>query len=505
MNIQPSFTAKGVLYNLILYTLAAFLHPSIIGASHQPDTHLNTFPLGKNTSANVNELIILAQQKQISGKTTEVPSKPELFSNQPAITGNDATTERMFGQRGGFIHPYFKLQGEWTDNLYNLDVAQVDTFLATASAGVWYSLPRLDEVPVSFLTHNSAIGGARLLSTRDDSFERSIAYLSGNINYTTYTENSDLNYASGNIEGLYQQNLPVGITLGVLDRFTRGQDAFDRGSFLPEDFNEEGDSLVKTTPSVIRQYYSNLANLSIYVDVSSKLTGELQYSNFFLNYDDDDNSWLNRTDNRYGASLKYKYSPKTSFVLEYDHVVIDYETEDIYNGDSSFYVFGMTWKGSEKTSLSAKGGYQTKQYSSGDASDLGTFTSQIVFNYAITDKTKIAFYLYKALEESNSQVNSGMDTIATNLHYEQRFNYRVLARVDFNYEKNEYEAFTSDAINDSIEQRSDTRFLVRPAIEYTLRDWLMFDLSYIFENRNSNLNNFDYTTQRVTFSVNMAF
>ncbi|GAB4346393.1 MAG: hypothetical protein Kow0089_23730 [Desulfobulbaceae bacterium] len=420
------------------------------------------------------------------------------------MSGAEATTEKMFGPRGGILHPYFSMQGEWTDNLYNINIDEQESFSTVTAAGLWYSIPRRDEVPVRFSINNSAVGGTRFSLDTGEDFERFQAYLFGGADYTTYSNFSDLDYTSWRLEGLYQQNFPAGFSIRVLDRFSGDRDYYDIGSFLPRDFtNQDGTTVVSSTPSLLREYISNLASLAVLVEITKNLTGRFEYSNFLLDYDETENNWLDRTDDRYTGSLAWDFSPKTRFFFEYNLVQLSYDTDTAANGSSDFYYAGIRWKGSEKSSLTARAGFQERLFD--DGRSLSGFATEMQMNYAVTEKTRLSFELYKAIEESNSFVNSGMDTIAAAFHYRQQFSYRFLGRMDFLYEKNDYERFTRESFNDSIAGREDMRFSFRPALEYTLRDWIMFDLAYLFENRDSNDNQYDFTTQTLSLSMNVAF
>lgn len=508
MNTLQSSLCGVMRCHVICFFLCAIaLFPATLSAQQLPAEQQVVLESAYDTSAKTNELIIATAENPPEQDSTAEGSDPAgaaTFSN--VLFGDAATTEKIFGGRGGYFHPYFSVEEKYTDNLFNINIDQVEVFLTSVSTGAWFSLPRLDGVPIKLATHNAAIGGARLSLSEKKSFDRFQAYLAGDLNYRSYSDYTDLNNFAWRLEGLYQQNLPAGISFRFIDRFSRDQDTFDRGSFLPQDFTVDGDNThVSSPPSLVRSYYSNLAHLSTIVDLSGRFSTQLDFTSFYLSYDKEENNWLNRMDTRYSASIAYKYSPKTSFFVEYDYAVVTYDTEQTNDGSSSFFYTGINWKGSEKTSLMVKGGYQSKKYDSDLSEKVGAFTAEARLNYKITDKTSIAANLYKALEESNSLTNNGVDTIAAGLHYEQRFNYRVLGRVDFSYEQNNYQGFTRTAINDTIDNRKDMLFSVRPAVEYTFRDWLRCDLAYTFENRSSDVDIYDFTTQTITLSMNIAF
>ncbi len=466
----------------------------------------NFLILGESTTVNMNELVVLPESKAIQPHIAEttIPDEPKLFGN--IITGEEATTEKMFGPRGSLFHPYLSIQEEWTDNVYNINFDQAESLQTVVSTGVWLSLPRLDAAPGQAAIHNSAVGGARMSPAGKGDFTRFQAYLHGGVNYYTYSEDAELDKIVWRIDGQYQQNLPAGITFSFSDRLSKDRDNIDLGSFLQEDFTiDDQSTLLSSSPSLIRDYYSNYADFGVTVDMTGRFTADLGYTNFFLDYDGADNSWLDRTDHSYSIELAYNYSPKTQFYVEYKNVTITYDTETINDGSSSFLSAGIDWQGSDKTTLRAQAGYQIKEYDTAGIGRAEAFTTQVLIDYRITEKTRVNFTMYKALEETNSFTSSGVDTIAANLHYEQQFNYKLLGRIDLRYEKNDYEGFTRNDNSTIIDNRKDFSLSIRPALEYTFREWLMCDLAYTFVNRNSTVNVYDYTTQSASFSMNIAF
>lgn len=412
----------------------------------------------------------------------------------------------LFGYRAGNVHPFISLREEWTDNLYNVNFDEKSNFLTVVSPGIWFGLPRLDEIPLDFATYNGAVGGKRFFVTERNAFERFQAYLFAGLDYNHNSADSDLNHANWQVEGLFQYSMPFGLSWRFIDRLARARDKYDIGSFQPADFSVEEDNVtIISTPSLIRKYYANLASFDLNYDAGDNLSGLFNYSNFYLHYDDAVNEWLNRTDDALSFSLSYHYSPKTSFFVEYTHAFIAYDQDPANDSQDMFYYSGVNWKGSGKTSLTAKGGYQRKKFDDVEQDDLDTLALAAQLNYNITEKTKISLKLYKALEESDNITSRGVDTTAVRLRYDQRFSYRLAGSCDFSYEQNNYRGPSGVTSSAAGTDRDDLRFMVRPAIVYTFREWLTGELAYSFENRDSNENLYDYTSQTVLLSLNIAF
>lgn len=501
--------------------LSLFLSLMILSHAAQADTAFLSpqMPLQREGATIVQEwpLPTLASDDQpVSGSQKEHVAKhhvsiatdlPDKKKGATGIPKTNPSTSDLFGSRGGYLHPFFSIREEYTDNVYNIDLDKVENFLTTVSTGIWLSAPRLKEVPLSLVPHNAAVGGARFSVPESGSFERFQAYLLAALDHNTFSADSDLDYTAWRLEGMYQQNLPAGISFRVVDRYTQDQDRFDIGSFQPQDFAvEPGGISVHSIPTQIRNFASNQAIFSTTVAAGERFSAMFNYINFYLDYEEEDEAWLDRTDNSLGLTLTYTYSPKTSFFIEYDRAFIAYDTDTAQDSENSFYYGGIHWQGSAKTSLMAKGGYQLKQYDIEESEESDTFALETRLNYLITDKSKIGFSLYRALEETDSLLNRGRETMAARLRYDQRFTYRVQGGVELGYEQNDYEGFERTGVNfPGEEARQDTRFLVRPAIHYFFRDWLVAELSYAFEDRDSTDDFYDFTAQTFFLSVHVAF
>ncbi len=432
-----------------------------------------------------------------------------LPDNEPrtAMMFGNPDDDELFGYYGGKLHPFVSLRGEWTDNLYNLNVDETDSFQSSTAPGIWFSVPRAEKPPARLSPYNVAIGGSRYSLPDRGTFDRFQAYLLGGLDYRTYSADPELNYTAWNLEGTFQYNLPVGLSFRIMDRFIRDRDQIDIGSFLPGDFTlEQSLPRVTSTPSRIREYLTNQAYAALNFDTGHRVSLLLDYTNFYVEYDEPVNNRLNRTDDRYGLSLSYTYSPKTSVFAEYARAVVRYREETGNDSDNIFVYAGIDWKGSARTSLMAKGGYQVQKYEHSDSGESGTFTMEARFNYTVTEKTKISLSVYKALEESNSLAHRGVDTVAARFRYDQQVSNNIRAFCDFRYEFSDYAGLSraGDALLPATARR-DTSLTVQPGIQYSFRDWLAAELAYSFESRNSNENLYDYTTQTVRISLNIAF
>lgn len=74
---------------------------------------------------------------------------------------------------------------------------------------------------------------------------------------------------------------------------------------------------------------------------------------------------------------------------------------------------------------------------------------------------------------------------------------KITGKCRFTYENADYTQLAAS-------NREDDTFEVRPSVEYLFKDWLMGELAYSYETRDSSDELFDYDTNTVLFSLNFA-
>jgi polysaccharide biosynthesis protein VpsM len=403
----------------------------------------------------------------------------------------NASDDDLFGTPGGgYVHPFIRIGGEYTDNLFNVDTDHKSNFLTTIAPGIWLAVPRRKEVPLHIAPNNTSAGGLQAALPEYEGFDRINAYLLGGLNYKFYSEDSDLNDYDAIVEGLFKYNLRNGLSFELVDRFTRSQDRFDIGNATAEN---------------LRLFHSNIAIADIDWLFTEKLRAKLEYSNFFLDYKEDIDEFLNRDDNAISLYGFFNYSMKTSLFLQYQFIDVSYDTAELKDNEQNYLYGGINWVSSAKTSFHFKAGYQDREFKNSSVNDAAeasnnidndTFALELAFQYKVTDKTGLTLAASHKLEESDSFNALDKEVIAAILRYEQEFTERFLGIIDLRYENADYGLIAGE--------RDDHRYVARPALQYVFKDWLMAELAYQYDTRHSSDDFFDYDTNTVSFSLNSA-
>jgi hypothetical protein len=172
---------------------------------------------------------------------------------------------------------------------------------------------------------------------------------------------------------------------------------------------------------------------------------------------------------------------------------------------------GIDWQATSKTSLMLKAGYQDKSYDAEEFSTDSTFSYEVVGKYRVTEKTSLNLSVYKALEESNTFEAYGKDTTRVTLRYNQRIIDRLTASISFGYTHDDYAENYLDKENIDIfleilpDGREDNRYTIKPSLQYGFRDWLMGEISYSYDTRESSRDLYTYDTNTFMLSLHSAW
>ena len=395
-----------------------------------------------------------------------------------------SAVDELFGIEGGYLHPYLSLEEGYTDNVFNVDSDKTSSFLSRISPGIWFTLPRKKIIPIIITPHNASPGGLQLQLDDYEGTDRYQLYALAGADLFFYSKDSDLNTQDVTLEGLGRYNMPSGLSLQLLDRYSLGHDDFGVGG---------------STDANLREFTNNLVMATADWDLTEKLRFKIDYSNFLLNYKDNINAFLERQDNTFDLYGYYKFSVKTSIFLQYRYLMVDYDSADEKDNDQNYYYGGVRWDTTEKLSLLFKAGLQHKEFDTKapDYQSSNNFAVDLQSLYRITEKTEVVLDLYRTNEESDSTSASQRVVLGAHLGYTQRFTDKITGKCRFTYENADYTQLTDT-------NREDDTFEVRPSVQYLFKDWLMAELAYSYEVRDSSDDLFDYDTNTVLLSLNFA-
>lgn len=431
----------------------------------------------------IDDLIVVAAASG-TASGSDVPmgqegGQPSLLPEESEIVEGD-----VYGAQGGYFHPYLNIYGEFSDNIYNTNTDEKDNFLTRISPGVWFALPRKKVIPITITPHNTSPGGLQNQLKEADYTDRFMSYALIGADFKYYTEDSDLNDTDWVAEGLLRYNMRGGLSLQVVDRYTIAEDTF--GFETIGRMNDRA------------RFDSNLFMATADWEMTEKLRLKLDYTNFYLEYDEAVDVFQNRSDNSIDLYGYFNFSEKTSIFLQYRYLDVAYDEFDLNDSEQDFYYGGIKWDTTEKLALLFKAGYQDRQFDDVLArEDYDGVALDLQVTYRYSEKTEGNFSLYRTNEETDSLLASDKVVWGANLNYNQKFTEKITGSLFFQYEDADYTVLAGDS-------RDEQTIWVRPAVQYLFKEWLRAEVAYEYEEVDSNQEIYEYKTNTFMVGLNLA-
>lgn len=430
--------------------------------------------------------VLPAKSDLVSAGAIAAGAEKEQAEEQPVGSSRERTSSDVFGRRGGIIHPFLAVTEYYTDNVFYTRDNRKSDFATILSPGIWLALPHVYEKLLKIDTSNISPGGFSLSKPQEEDFKRYQLYLFYNADIERFSKYSSEDTVSHRAEGSLQYNLRGGLSLEVIDQFIASHDA--RGTGITTELDK---------------FRSNLASITTSYEVSERFKLRVDYTNFFLDYTADRNNFRDRDDNALSGYVFYKVQPKTSLFLQYEFLDITYREDNSFDSREHHWFGGVQWNVTAKSKGSVKAGYGIKDFAHSSSGSSNDFILEAQMDYQFTPKTSV---ILKASRKTNETNIENTDFILSNtmeVQYLQKLTGKIMADIKFAYSNDTYkEDLTFDGVTKRLE---DNYYLGVFALQYKFKEWLQLDLGYVYDRRDSNFADFDYTNNtaflRVTGSL----
>ncbi len=328
-----------------------------------------------------------------------------------------------------------------------------------------------------------------------------VGYATDIVRYPAY---DGVDYEKHSIGAELQYKSPMGYYFRVRDYFVDTEDPY--GSL-----NEYRRGI----PQVER--WTNAGAAAIGYDFPNRLRLELTYRSYILDYDAFMDYWQNYTSHEPGLTLFYQLLPKTAALIEYRWETREY-TEQQDASDNSYaadsvtaqdfdyhkFFLGLHMDPTAKISGDLKLGLGYRDFAN-DVSfrtgpdgnplhynDTGTWIAETMLHYQVSRRTRLKLGLAREAMDSADIMSTTYDSTAVELGLAQGIGRRLKLFGDVCYEYDDYEG-----------GREDDTYYFSARLQYTAKEWCIFNLYYIFEEEDSSAAGQSYTNNR--FGVSAAF
>ncbi|MGK0298265.1 MAG: hypothetical protein ACI9XC_001884 [Gammaproteobacteria bacterium] len=234
---------------------------------------------------------------------------------------------------------------------------------------------------------------------------------------------------------------------------------------------------------------------------SPNATGSIELETNYIAKEYDNNRQFTFTRDRNDFNLRgtfyYKIRSATQLLFEVNQTVYDYENS--FSGSPSLdstdrdYLFGVTWERTAKTTGFVKFGYTEKDFDSDLRNDTSGIKWQTGTRWRPRTYSTVDISTERRQDETNG-IGDSIDVGDFKVSWNHEWRDRISSNIDFVFGEDDY---TSSV-------REDTRFRAGLMINYDWQRWLRMSAGCEYEQRDSNVDTFDYERNLLDFRVNLT-
>jgi len=201
----------------------------------------------------------------------------------------------------------------------------------------------------------------------------------------------------------------------------------------------------------------------------------------------------------YAGTFFWKVGARTDALAEVRYIDNEYDEIDPADPAGSFdsqeynYFVGVEWEATAKSSGSVRVGMFDREYDSAAREDDDGFSWEVDVTYMPRSYSRWNLESRNYFRETNG-LGDAINTTDTTLTWDHDWASRSSTEVGFTVGSDDY----------SGSEREDDRFKLEASYNYALRRWIDLGVGYRWEDRDSDLDFFDYTRNEVFFKADFS-
>ncbi|MBE0596463.1 MAG: outer membrane beta-barrel protein [Desulfuromonadales bacterium] len=427
----------------------------------------------------------------LEGARGEEPPVPDAQRTQlaevapmPEFLTEARIGEELFGSKVGYVHPFVSLAQYYTDNLFNRHDDKDEDFITVFTPGVWVAFPAMSQQPLQVSTLSSTPGGLDVTRFPIEVYRRLQAYGLYRADITRHQDFSEEDNTYQRAEGLLNYNFRGGLSLELLHVYELEQNPYGTGD----------------APTELDEFTSNLTQFLANYQITPKTRIRGDLSRYTLEYDEDRNAFRERQDMVASLAGFYRMLPKSSVLLQYEFIDVDYDENEVSDSQEHRLLAGLYWDVTVKTRGTIRFGYSWREVEAAD--DRDEAIGEVRLDHRFTPKTSAYVLFSRRIEETDIRDTQDMLSHRLQVGYRQALTRRLTGTIDAYYYQNDYRG--TRAFDGVLREREDELLGAKVALGYRFRSWLASALSYTYVERDSNVPTYNYTNNTVFLSLTAA-
>ena len=218
-------------------------------------------------------------------------------------------------------------------------------------------------------------------------------------------------------------------------------------------------------------------------------TGRVEFETAYTTKEYDNNRQFtfsrDLNDFKLRGAFFYRIRPRLKLLFEINQTDFDYQKAAVgrpsLDSTNREYLFGVAWERTAKTSGYLKLGYETKEFDSDLRKDIGGFTWETGTRWKPRTYSTVDITSIQRQDESDG-IGDSIDVSEIEISWNHLWSSYFSSTVGFLYGEDSYDPTF----------REDTRYRTGVKLNYDWRRWARISAGYQYEQRDSNVNVFDY-------------
>ncbi|MGH1373382.1 MAG: outer membrane beta-barrel protein [Cellvibrionaceae bacterium] len=312
-----------------------------------------------------------------------------------------------------------------------------------------------------------------------------------------YENSSDDNYNDNAVSAALSWELNHRNQLDLSTTYNDGHE--DRGTGFSQGAGagaiDEPDTFEEVTVDAQYAYGGETSRGRLVLDISN-------YSKEFTNHRTTTRG-RDRDDLATGATFLWRVGGKTDVLAEVKRTDIDYVSDpastagsfDTLDSTATKYLVGVTWEATAKTQGSIKVGQEKKDFDDSDRDDFSGTSWEVGIQYSPKTYSILSLNTAREARETNG-TGSFIDAEDYGINWQHSWTDSLTSTLFYSFSEESYE--------DDITGREDEISGYGLRLDYNMRRWLDLGLSAVYNERDSNLDSFDYERNQVTLHLLMS-
>jgi hypothetical protein len=299
------------------------------------------------------------------------------------------------------------------------------------------------------------------------------------------------------------------------DHFVNGSVDLKFGSLvglkLSDIYMKNHEPRSSSSTGFIEKYTNNTAKASLSYQLADR--SKVQVDLGKAAWDFQQSSFRDRREDLFSGYVYYRFQPKTSAFVELDRKKADFSEADSQPLDNTMdsVLLGITWEITKRSQGTVRIGRTWKDYGDASVADYDAWTGSMDIKHRFDESNAVKVTGLRQINETNYQPVPGQlpvrffVTTGAAVEVVHQFGYRLSGVLTGSYGSDTYSDPVFDYGDSTYKDRKDDTALLGLGLKYVVREWLEAGVDYLYRTRDSNIDAYDYSEHRYSFTVSAAF